>query len=120
MALGIITNLGTAGLRFATAFTGIASPQSMLRIISGEAHIGSDGLIVDRLLLGVMNIVVREVYAAGGFADTEFTIYGVEQVSGTDTGAAIAGRGFSDAAAKTAVAAASSTYAGLSTIGVAR
>jgi len=119
MALTLATNIGQSGLRFTTVVSG-ATAGSLLIVTRGNARVGSSGLTVERLLVGVMEITVREIFATGGFTDTPFTIYGVEQVSTTTPSVAISGKGLTDAQARTAVANATTAYTGLKAIGIAR
>jgi len=119
MALTLATNIGQTGLRFVTVVSG-AGAGSVVRVVRGNARVGSAGLIIDRMVTGVMEITLREVFAAGGFADTNFTIYGLEQMPAANAPIAIAGKGLTDAQARTAVSNAATTYTGLKAIGIAR
>jgi hypothetical protein len=119
MPITLARNIGQHGEKFVTSLLGINSPQSIVWASEGPAYIGSIGLIIERLDLGLSDIVICE-QINGVITKTKHIVYGADQIDAESPALAIKAKGLTDAAARAAVAAASSTYAGLKALGLAR
>lgn len=118
-ALSLVNNLGVTGTRFTTLLAGV-STGTIVRVIAGNARIGSDGLVIDNLPQGVINITAREVALDGsGFRDTDLVVYGAAALDQTSTLISALAKGQTDAQQRAAIAAGASVFAGLQSVGLA-
>lgn len=116
MALTLTNNIGEVGLRFSTPISG-RTQGGVVRVVSGPARVGSEGLIIDQLPLGVSTIIVRET-VNGTATDTTFSVFGADLADEQAVPLALTAKGMTDAQARATIGGASSLIEGLRATGL--